>query len=228
MQQKIAWWKIATVMLLFPMIYQLYSISPLALGLFQESKSENFVPFFLGLTFLHWLTFYICYTIVKSSKWTNAMIGYQLSTNQTLKIVSTYFLIAFLLLILIEYILHVSTLNPEKVSQLGDFFPKDTTQRVVFIFTAFSAGFLEEYIYRGFAICSLESRGISRWIALIISSISFTLIHGVIVFQRFPAYFFPSLLFGALFIWKRQLQIPMLVHAFIDLTALLMILTALA
>lgn len=226
MQEKMPWWKIAVVLFGFPSIYQLYSVTPIASKLFQDSDAESFVPFFLGLTFLHCMTFFICYLFLKDSKWGNVEIGYSLSKKQTFKLIAIYFLIAISLLIFVEITLYYIPLDSEKLKGIGDFFPKNTLQRIVFTFTAFAAGFCEEYIYRGFGIRSLENRKISTWIAVIITSTCFTFIHGIIVFQRFPTYFFPALFFGILFVWTKKLHILMLVHAIIDLSALLMILRA--
>lgn len=224
MKEDIPYWKILTVLIGFPCIYQLYSVSPFSIELFQKSNNNFFIPFFLGTIFLHISTFLICVWLMKTSHWGHRDIGFLLSKKQTIQLLIAYFTIALVLLVGVELVLNNVTVDTSKVNKLGNFFPKTLSQRIVFIFTAFSAGFCEEYIYRGFAIRSLESKGIPLRISLIISSISFTFIHGIVVFERFHAYFFPSLVFGILFIWTKKLAIPMFVHAIIDLTAILMIL----
>ena len=176
---------------------------------------------------MHWSTFFVCRWFVKSSGWKDSDVGYTLNKKELLKWIGFYLLIAIVILGFVEIAIANAGFNPEKLKKVGDFFPKTTSQRLIFIVTAFSAGFCEEYIYRGFGIRTLESRRVKTWLALIITSFFFTFIHGIIAFQRFPFYFIPGLLFGLLFLWKKNLTLPIIVHALIDLAALMMVLEAL-
>lgn len=227
MKPAIPYWKIFIVLIFFPAAYILYSMSPWSYALFKNSNGNYFIPFFAGLTSLHWISFFICRWFVHSSGWKDSDAGYTLNAKKTLKLVGIYLIIAASLLIFVETAVRIAGLDTQRLARVGDFFPKTTAQRVLFIITAFSAGFCEEYVYRGFGINALESRKVNAWLALIITSICFTFIHGIIAFSRFPKYFVPGLLFGLLFLWKRTLTLPIMLHALIDLGALMMVLLAL-
>jgi uncharacterized protein len=226
MKPAMPFWKVFIVLIIFPAAYILYSLSPWSEELFRKSNGDYFIPFFSGLILLHWSTFFVCRWFVKSSGWEDSDVGFTSNRKEILKWVSVYLLIALVILGLVEMVIMNAGLNPEKLKRVGDFFPKTTSQRLLFIITAFSAGFCEEYIYRGFGIRALESNRVKTWLALIITSIFFTFIHGIIAFQKFPFYFVPGLLFGLLFLWTKNLKLPIIVHSLIDLGALMMILQA--
>lgn len=227
MKPVIHYWKIFTVLIAFPAAYMIYSISPWSYALFRDSDGSYFIPFFAGLTALHWASFFICRWFVHSSGWKDRDAGYILNKKNTLKLVGAYLLIAAAILLFVETAVRNAGLDAQRLARMGDFFPKTTAQRLLFIVTAFSAGFCEEYVYRGFGINALESRKVKTWLALTLTSICFTFVHGIIVFSRFPQYFVPGLLFGLLFLWKRTLTLPIILHALIDLGALMMVLLAL-
>jgi uncharacterized protein len=226
MVKPVSLWKIVLVLLVFPGFYMLYSLAPWSVKLFSQSDANYFIPFFSGLIVLHWSSFFVCRQLLLSAGWTNEQVGFGFSKSDILKGFAIYFAIAIGLLLLIEVVVMQADLNAEKLKQIGDFFPKTTAQRVLFIFTALSAGFCEEFVYRGFGIRALESRKVNTWVALLITSLSFTFVHGMVVFERFPGYFIPGLIFGLLFIWRKTLALPMFIHALIDLTAILMVLQA--
>lgn len=227
MKPAISYWKILTVLIVFPAAYMLYSISPWSYSLFKDSDGSYFIPFFAGLTVIHWISFFICRWFVQSSGWNDSDAGYNLTRSSILKLVGIYLIIAIFILVFVEVVVNSAGIDTKRLSEIGDFFPKTNGQRLLFVITAFSAGFCEEYIYRGFGINALESRKVNKWLALFITSVSFTFIHGIIVFSRFPQYFVPGIIFGLLFLWKRTLSLPIMVHSLIDLSALLMVFLAL-
>lgn len=220
-------WKILIVLIAFPGCYILYSLTPWSIELFSRSNADYFIPFFCGLIALHWGTYLVCYRLMISTGWKNENVGLILSRKEMAKGVGIYLLIAIGILMFVEAAVRSAGLDTEKLRHIGDFFPKTTTQRVLFIITAFSAGFCEEFVYRGFGIRALESRKVNTWLVLLITSISFTFVHGIVAFQRFPAYFIPGLIFGFLFVWRKTLTLPIFVHALIDLGGIMMVLRAL-
>ncbi|MBS1557010.1 MAG: CPBP family intramembrane metalloprotease [Bacteroidetes bacterium] len=226
MVKPVSLWKIVVVLLVFPGCYMLYSLTPWSVKLFSQSDANYFIPFFSGLIVLHWSSFLVCRQLLISSGWTNEQVGFGFSKRDILKGVAIYFAIAISLFLLVEWVVMQVELDSEKLKQIGDFFPKTTAQRLLFILTALSAGFCEEFVYRGFGIRALESRKVNTWIALLITSLSFTFVHGIVVLERFPGYFVPGLIFGLLFIWRKTLALPMFIHALIDLTAILMVFQA--
>lgn len=225
MMKPIPLWKIGIVLILFPLAYILYSLSPWSYQLFSESNGAYFILFFSGLIVIHWSTWLICLKLLTLSGWKSSDIGYV--ATDTKRLMGIYVLLAIGIFSFVELAVRNVGLDSEKLKAIGDFFPKSTEQRLLFIVTAFSAGFCEEFVYRGFGIRALQSRGNATWIALLITSISFTFVHGIVAFQKFQLYFLPGLLFGLLFLWRKTLTLPILVHAVIDLGAMMMVLRAL-
>lgn len=223
MKKNILVWKILLLLTGIPLIFQLYSYSPVSIQLFVHSNSTYFIPFFVGIIGLHLLSFLSCFWLVKSAGWEPVELSYTLSYRQTVWMLAVYLLIATGICLTIEWVLWNSPPDPVKLKKIGDFFPKTTSQRILFVFVALSAGFCEEYVFRGFGIRGLEKAGLPLWLAFLITSVCFNFIHGAVVLKKFIFYFVPSLIFGLLFIWTKRLEIPMIIHALIDLTALLMI-----
>lgn len=220
-------WKIFIVLIVLPGCYVLYSLTPWSVELFSKSNNNYFILFFSGLTTLHWLSFFICYRLLVSSGWKIENIGLALSFKELQKRLVFYAIIGIGLLVFVEVLIINQGLDAEKINRIGDFFPKTTGQRTLFVITAISAGFCEEFVFRGFGIRALESRSVNTWVALLITSFSFTFVHGIVVLDRFLAYFIPGIIFGLLFIWRNSLTLSITIHVLIDLGAILMILQAL-
>ena len=99
--------------------------------------------------------------------------------------------------------------------------PADLQQRVFWIVVSLFAGICEELIFRGFAIPALESRGFSRWHCVLITSLSFSLIHGAADLTITAVSFVAGLVFAAIYLWRRNLALVMIVHSVSDLSFIL-------
>ena len=102
------------------------------------------------------------------------------------------------------------------------FFPRGFAENLLFLPVAISAEFCEEFVYRGFAITALVGRGLRIWQAVVLSSFSFVLIHGLGGLYAFPVFFAGGLLYAYLYLSKGNLLRPMIVHSLGDTTAILM------
>lgn len=121
-------------------------------------------------------------------------------------------------------------LDAEKLkglSDLSNLTPRTTAQRVVFIFMGLAAGLCEEFVYRGFAITGLQSRGINRWIAVALAAIPFVFQHGLKSLDQFWWFFGWGIVLGVVFLFTRRLYANIIVHWLVILAALLAILQAL-
>jgi membrane protease YdiL (CAAX protease family) len=76
-----------------------------------------------------------------------------------------------------------------------------------------SAGFCEELIWRGYAIQRLEARGRGRWSTILISAVSFALIHSPL---HWPFTFLFGLVTGYYYTRERNLLPLMIAHAIVD------------
>lgn len=175
---------------------------------------------------MHTMGFLLTRYLLRSSGWSDADIGFSVADGLMKWLLFGYFGLAILLLGGVGYLEYSGSFDPEKLSRIGDFFPKTNGQRFLFVFTSLAAGLFEEYAFRGFGIRALESKGVPVWLGLIIACAAFALIHGWIAFSRFGSYFLMGIFFSVLYLWTKRLTVPIIVHCLIDLTAVLMVLKA--
>lgn len=144
-------------------------------------------------------------------------LGYSLNTTKTIYFVGSYLILGLVIYFFGESGLQVTSFNSS--GGANSLLPVTSGQRFIWIFACFSAGFCEEFIYRGFALNGLISKGMSKWLALPVSAVSFTLMHGpgTVLFISGSYYIvFFGLLMGGLLLWVKRLWIPMSVHMWYD------------
>jgi membrane protease YdiL (CAAX protease family) len=223
---------ILIVLVGFPFIYILYSLLPWSKELFANGNNNLFIPFWGGVIILHWVSLLIVKTFLKQENKSFKDIGYGFNTKKTLILVFSYLSVALLVFAFTEMSLNYVSIDQEKLIGLSNFFPKTTQQRLVFIIMAFTAGFCEEIIYRGFAITKLTDVGINKWLATVPAGISFTFTHGIIAVtggcSRFLFYFVSALIFGVIFILSRKLTPNIIIHLLFDLAAMMAIFQAIS
>lgn len=127
----------------------------------------------------------------------------------------------------IELALANSEVDMEKVNSISSLTPKTTLARVIFIFMGLFAGIAEELVYRGFAIQSLISQKLNKWLAVLLASIPFIFQHGLKSLDQFWWFFIWGLVFGILFLWLRSLTINIIIHWLVILSAMVAILSVL-
>ncbi|MBX2953882.1 MAG: CPBP family intramembrane metalloprotease [Leadbetterella sp.] len=171
---------------------------------------------------------YLIYKILRSDGWSWSDIGYSLNAKKTLWFCLGYLVFAFGLLFFIEYQLAHAVIDPEKLQSVVKLSPKDTTARVIFIFMGLVAGLAEELVYRGFAIRALISNGLNRWLAVLLAAIPFFFQHGIKAYQLNWGtwYLVWGLVFGALFLWRKKLNLNIIIHWLIILSAMPAVLQA--
>jgi len=114
--------------------------------------------------------------------------------------------------IFIGYILYL-------ISRMPDLTYRDmsTPQIILFLLlTPLTAAFTEEIIWRGHIITGFELRGRNSWIALLISSTSFALIHGVFFPDKLLVTFLIGIVTGIYYIRERNLFPIMFTHWVMD------------
>jgi uncharacterized protein len=166
--------------------------------------------------------------ILQSVGWSWKDIGYTLNSKKTLYFILGYLVFAFGLFFFIEYTLANSTVDNERLKSIVSLSPKDTVGRIIFIFLALVAGIAEELVYRGFAIKSLISNNVNKWLAVVLASIPFFFQHGIKAYQVTWGtwYFVWGLVFGLLFLWLKKLNVNIIIHWLVILSAMVAILQA--
>jgi membrane protease YdiL (CAAX protease family) len=217
--------KILSILIGFPFLYILFGKTTIAIELFANKNLHYYMPFWGGIIILHWLSVWVVIKFLKSQKKTLADIGYKLSNKGTLYLVGGYLLIAILMLVGVETMLNNVELDPSKFGNISGLIPKTTSHRIFFILLVFSTGICEELVYRGFAITQLNEIGVNKWIALIIAAFIFIGIHGINAYtNRFLFLFGGGIMFGVTFLLSKRLLPSILIHLFINLSAMMAIL----
>ncbi len=90
-------------------------------------------------------------------------------------------------------------------------------QGIIFILLVpVTAAFTEELIWRGHILSGFELRGKSPWVALLISAVSFALIHGVFLPDKLLVTFIVGIVTGIYYLRERSLLPIMVTHWFVD------------
>ena len=218
-------WKTLSIIIGFPILYMLFGKTSIAIELFANKNLDYYIPFWGGIIILHWASVFVVTQLLKSEGKTLADIGYKLSRKGTLLFIGGYVLVALLVLVGVEVILGNVELDSSQFGSIAGLIPKTTPHRIFFILLVFSTGFCEEIVYRGFAISQLERIGLNKWIALVVAALIFIGIHGVNAYSnRFLFLFGGGIMFGLVFLYSKRLLPSMLIHLFINLSAMMSIL----
>jgi len=225
LEKKANKWKTLSIIIGFPILYILFCKTSIATELFGNKNSDYYIPFWGGITILHWASLFVVTQMLKSQGKTLADIGYKLSRKGTLLLIGGSVLVALLVLVGVEIVLSNVELDSSQFGNISGLIPKTTSHRIFFILLVFSTGFCEEIFYRGFAITQLEKIGLNKWIALIVAAFLFIGIHGInAYFRNFLFYFGGGLMFGLTFLLSKRLLPSILIHLAINLSAMMAIL----
>ena len=85
-----------------------------------------------------------------------------------------------------------------------------------YLLIAITAGFCEEVIYRGYMMTALKKIGQRPWIAMVLSSISFVLFHGILPWPLLIAGFIIAMIWATIAHKTSNLWITIYFHAFWD------------
>lgn len=221
-------WKILAILIGFPIISFLLSLLLLEKDWFSNLGLDFFIAFWTLIIFWYLIQIGVTIKVLKASKLSLSDIGYTFSLKKTIWFITSYLIFAFTLFAFVEFALASANITAEDLSSLSDFSnitPKTTIHRIVFIFAGLVAGISEEFVYRGFAIQSLESYKINKWIAIVLAAIPFVFQHGLKSIDQFWWFFISGLTFGIIFILtKRKLYVNIIIHWIIILSAILAIL----
>ena len=105
------------------------------------------------------------------------------------------------------------------ISSMPDLSYRDMSPLQVITFlliTPVTAAFTEELIWRGHIISGLELRGNNSWTSLLISAISFALIHGVFFPDKLLVTFLIGIVTGIYYVRERTLLPIMSIHWLVD------------
>lgn len=111
--------------------------------------------------------------------------------------------------------------GPEDVRHLMTFFPRGESDRWLWAALSISAGFCEEFVYRGYLQQQFERLTGRLSIALLAQAVLYSLAHAALPWQIMVVVLFLGLLFGGLAATQRSLVPGMMLHAAMNLAVLL-------
>lgn len=201
----------------FPVAHLLNSMSPWAWRFSLECDASYFFAFLGSLLALHWLSVIASVWVLRRSGLRPEDVGLITSFRVGL------LLVACLVAVGVAVVALRVALGPAEPLWRGPtagLHLSTMVQRGAWIVASVSAGFCEEFVYRGFGITLLRDRGIPTWLAIALPTVSWVLVHGVGGVLLFVPHFLAGLLFAGLFLWRQSLAPVMFVHALVDLSLL--------
>jgi len=213
--------KILSVLIGFPVIATLISLLLLNRHLITDFGLDFFNTFWIIIIGWYLVQILVISKILKSSDWQWNEIGLTFNKNKTIYLILGYLIFAFGLLGFIEVALANSIIDTEKLKALSSLTPKTTTSRVIYIFMGLVAGLTEEIVYRGFAIKALVSNKIYKWLAVLIASIPFIFQHGLKSIDQFWWFLITGIIFGIIYVFRKNLYLIIIIHWLVILSAML-------
>jgi membrane protease YdiL (CAAX protease family) len=208
---------VASVLIAFPLAYVVNSGMPWSRRFTAEGDHAYYVPFLISIMLLHWLSVAVAWRVARAH-------GYDLSGLGLVTPMRRALGAAVVLLLVAALGVAARELFPPQEPLLrippAGLHLDGWAERAWWVPFAFTAAFCEEFVYRGFGITALRSRGHPPWRAVALATTSWCLVHGLGGVLLFPAYFVAGVGFSALFLWWRSLVPVMAVHVLIVLTVL--------
>ena len=224
-------WQIALVLVGFPSLYMLNSFAPWSRALFGGGDRSNFFPFFISILTLHWISVGTVVYLIHRAGLSLRDLDLTISARTATKIAARLIAVGAAFVLFRELVPY-SVRLPRALA----FFPRGPAEGSFFILVALSAGFCEEFVYRGFGISVLQWRGMRLWQAVTLATFAFVFMHGPAGVFAFPVFFLAGLLYAGIYLGrvggigprglvrpsrKRNLLPPMVIHAIGDMMAIL-------
>jgi len=82
---------------------------------------------------------------------------------------------------------------------------------------------VEETIFRGYLILRLKTVTRNPWVAVLLSSVIFSIGHGYEGTAGVISVFWLGVVFGVVYLWRRSLIAPMIIHFLIDFSSIVLV-----
>jgi membrane protease YdiL (CAAX protease family) len=196
-----------TILIGVPALNILNTFSPYSTKLWFENNLNYYNFFWLSVFFIQLTGLIGTMLLIKLNKFNFKDFGFKLNTKQTL-----WFALIILMFFIIA-IIFVEILYKQNYT-LSCFIPDSFDKRLIYGLSLLNAGIAEEFIFRAFGITMLKKLKVNTILAILISTLFFTLIHGmsVLVFANFIQYFLFGLLMSVIFVWRKNILWCMIIH----------------
>ncbi len=184
---------------------------------FEKDIGDNRMFTYIATMVFQWGLVAFMYLVLKLEKMKMADIGFSGFTIRNFNIGAIFLVSSIFITYLITFGLDAIGL---KVNQELDFIlPKTPMERLTWVFLAFTAGFCEEAIYRGYVISRLQFVTGGWVIGAVVSSLSFGLLHAYQGVGNIALISIYGFLLSLLFIWRKSLVPGIFAHFLLDVFA---------
>jgi uncharacterized protein len=226
---KMPTWAMAAILLGFPAFFYLWSLALLHRDTFSIAGIDFFVTYWVATSAIYAAKTAIILWLLRRIGWTPSDIGLAgYDRARIRKIVVIYVITAVAVFLAIEFATTQVTFDQAKLADLPGLYPESTQKRLALLVLAFFAGISEEVTYRGFAISGFISRGVNRWLAVLLAAFPFVFQHGLKSLDQFWWFFINGLIIGVVFILTKRLFPGIVIHWMIIWLALIGIFSAIA
>jgi membrane protease YdiL (CAAX protease family) len=205
---------LAAILIGFPLIVSLFGGE--LIGALQAAGGRGWLGFMAALVALQWTLFaLVCWT-QRSSGESLADLGLLSPTrNDRLFFGAT-------LIGLAGFVLFVGDSTMDRVVNGPWVIPRTMIEKLWMLPVALTAAICEETLFRGYALVELRRRGLPLVLAAIVSTISFTFIHGLAQAPELLAFrVIAGLAFCALVSWRGNLRAAIVIHFLVDASMVL-------
>lgn len=201
-------WQVALVMVGFPTLYLVNSLTPWMFGMFVQGDRVWYAAFWWSILVLHWSTLAVTLAMFFRAGGRLPDIGLKLTLTNGLMCLAG--LAAWAALLLWARTLWPAAREPPTGWQIV--YPFTQAERWLVLCGACTAGICEEIIYRGFAIRALQGRSWLTWQAVLLAGTSFALIHGVTGILLLPVFIAVAIAFSMFYLWRGNLLPVIVLH----------------
>jgi membrane protease YdiL (CAAX protease family) len=209
-------WQVLLVFLGLPVIYVTNSFLPWSVGLFAHRDRDWYLPYLGSVAVLHWASTALVISFTWRAGGQLEDIGLDVSGRKLAMMAGLPVVVGAVFILFRE-----NWLASRETATLPMIFPTTLGERVVWVFMSLTAGFCEELVYRGFGLRVLLGRGMHTWLAVLLTTLAYVLVHDLSGVFLFPLFFVVGLLFAWLFLWMRSLVPVVCLHALVNVSEIL-------
>jgi membrane protease YdiL (CAAX protease family) len=185
-----------------------------------SSARPNMLPSYLTLMVMEWGLFYYVWRVGlrRAGVKARGIIGGRWSNWKDVLRDAVLALGLLAVWMLVEIALS-RLLGASQAASVKSLLPRRAVEVALWIPLSISAGFCEEFVFRGYFQRQFEAFTHSRWIALVLQSALFGVSHGYQGGQACLKITVFGVLFGLLALWRKNLRPGMVAHALTDIIA---------
>lgn len=184
---------------------------------FEKNIGDNRMFTYVATMIFQWGLVVFMYLVLKLEKLKMVEVGFRGFTVRNFNIGAVFLVASIFLTYLVTFGLNAIGLKVNE--ELGFILPKTLGERLAWVLLAFTAGFCEEAIYRGYVISRLQLVTGGWVFGAVISSLSFGSLHAYQGVGNIALISIYGFLLSLLFVWRKSLVPGIFAHFLLDVFA---------